>query len=176
MRPGFRSHRLSAACATDPRLRELRVSPDAHPMQEHIPEGPTALFHRHNFFSQASTVCGGYNPSRGWSALPIRHLQSIVPAKRFYGTPRHFRRLSYRPITMGGNRTRVCGLSPRRTYHYTTTAHTICREATAQNFFTPSPADTAPAALPIQPPELYLQTRRKDIAIGPSQQPLDDGA
>ena len=51
LRPGLHSHRLSAACATDPRLRELRVSPDAHPMQEHIPEGPTALFQAMLFYT-----------------------------------------------------------------------------------------------------------------------------
>lgn len=51
LRPGFRSHRLSAAYATDPRLRELRVSPDAHPMQEHIRERPAALFQAMLFYT-----------------------------------------------------------------------------------------------------------------------------
>lgn len=50
-RPGFRSHRLSEAYATDPRLREHRPDPDIRSIQEHIRERPTMLFQTAHFYT-----------------------------------------------------------------------------------------------------------------------------
>lgn len=77
-RPLLQSRRLSAADTPDQQLRELRVSPDAHPIQEHILPAYCALSFAHRIYLSSARY-GAHNRDRESNPGLLRKREAHSP-------------------------------------------------------------------------------------------------